>query len=227
MSSFPPPGLSQFLSTLRTLPLWILAGITVVCLAVLYVPAFAGVQLGDFRQALGPYFWVGTVAFGILTTARTLDLAISIALASRSDHKVFAVPVDGRGWWGTTAQRDGSHVTQIRADLVVSNLMTGALVIVNARLVRPGASHEVLQTMIHVRSLHGSSPRNSVPAERMGDVGVVMMLRGKWQRPGSAIRATIALIDQYGREHRVRVPLKPFPQPIASTPPTEVRQRIA
>jgi hypothetical protein len=91
--------------------------------------------------------------------------------------------------------------------------MQGALAIVNARLIRPKASSEVLQTMALVASPRGSSSRNVIAARSMGEVSVIIMLRGEWRRAGVPVRANLGIVDQYGTEHRVRVPLKPFPQP--------------
>jgi hypothetical protein len=214
MSIVLPPGFSHFLATLRTLPMWVLAGMTLVCLGLLYAPQFGGINPGEFRAASGPYLWAGCIAFGLLGAARASDLMISRVLAKRErERKVFLVAVEGQGWWGATRQPDGTYVTQIRASLTATNLMSGSLVIVNARLVRPGRSHEVLQTMALVSSLRGYSSRNVIPGERMGDLSVTILLRGTWQRAGRPVRATIGVMDQYGSEHRVKVTLKPFPQP--------------
>lgn len=52
------------------------------------------------------------------------------------------------------------------------------------------------------------------------------MLRGAWRRAGIPLRADLGIVDQYGTEHRVRVPLKPFPLPteIANHPAAGVRK---
>src|SRR5260370_30028987 len=193
MSSILPSGISQFLATLRTLPLWVLVGITLGCLALLYAPDFAGVSLGEFRGTFGPYFWAGGIVFGMLAIARAVDLVVSGFLAARSTRRVFVVPVDGQGWWGATRQPDGTYVTQIRASLTATNLMSGSLVIVNARLIRPGGSCEVLEATVLVSSLRGHSSRNVIPGERMADVDVVILLRGQWQPAGTAVCATLGM----------------------------------
>jgi hypothetical protein len=110
--------------------------------------------------------------------------------------------------------------------LVASNLMQVALAIVNARLIRPKASGEVLQTMALIASPRGSSRRNVIGGRSMGEVSVIIMLRGAWRRAAMPVRADLGIVDQYGTEHGVRVPLKPFPQPteIANHPAAGVRK---
>jgi hypothetical protein len=231
MTSIFPPGFSQFLATLRTLPLWILAGVTLASLGVLYAPEFGGVSLGEFRGAIGPYIWAGCIAFGILAITKAVDLGVSGFFAHRdrreSERAVYFVPVDGQGWWGVTRQPDGSYVAQIRAALVASNLMQGALGIVNARLIRPRAGGEVIQTIALVRSPRGYSSRNVIGGRNMGDVSVMILLRGTWQRAGRMVRATIGITDQYGSEHRVKIGLKPFPEPAQAPAPAAAQQNSA
>jgi hypothetical protein len=115
---------------------------TAVCLALLYAPEFGGISSGEFKAAAGPYIWAGCIAFGLLTAARGSDQISSCVLEKReTERKVFLVAKDGEGWRGEpTRQRDGTYVTQIRAALAVTNLMSGSLVIVNTRLVRPKGS---------------------------------------------------------------------------------------
>jgi hypothetical protein len=144
---------------------------------------------------------------------------VSCVSRRESERAVHFVPVDGQGWWGATRQPDGSHVTQIRAALVASNLMHGPLGIVNARLIRPRAGGEVIQTMALVGSPRGYSNRNVIDGRRMGDISLMILLRGTWQRAGRVVRMTIAITDQYGSEHRVKIGLKQFPEPAQAPAP--------
>jgi len=55
MSDIPVTAVSSFLSVLRTLPVWLLAGLAVAGYAILFAPAFAGIDPADFRTQWGQF----------------------------------------------------------------------------------------------------------------------------------------------------------------------------
>jgi hypothetical protein len=53
MADLSPSGVSSFLPTLRTFPIWVLGGLALAGYAVLYVPAFGGIDPTGFRTQRG------------------------------------------------------------------------------------------------------------------------------------------------------------------------------
>ena len=76
--------ITTVLSTLRTLPLWLFAGLAVVGFSILYLPSFGGINPNGFRTSWGVWVWIGTLSCSILALARGIDLAIRGYHASRT-----------------------------------------------------------------------------------------------------------------------------------------------
>jgi hypothetical protein len=103
MNENPAGVVSQIISTLRTLPVWLLGGLGAVGYAILFLPGFAGVNLEPFRAKYGVWIWIGAVGFSILAIARALDSTIT---AYRARHKAAevrralrVVPLHHQCWW--------------------------------------------------------------------------------------------------------------------------------
>jgi hypothetical protein len=87
LSAIPP-----MLSALRALPVWILSGLTLAGLAILYMPAFGGVDPSGFRKDWGVSVWAGTILCAILAGARLIDSVIT-NYASRRTTRIERVEI--------------------------------------------------------------------------------------------------------------------------------------
>ncbi|MGA9601874.1 MAG: hypothetical protein WBS22_16760 [Methylocystis sp.] len=70
-------AISPILSALRTLPIWILCGLALAGLAILYAPAFGGIDPSGFRKDLGVRIWVGTIVCTALAVVRLIEFCIT------------------------------------------------------------------------------------------------------------------------------------------------------
>jgi hypothetical protein len=68
--------LPRLLAVLHSLPLWILVGLAAAGYAALFLPAFGGVDLADFRKQWGWLCWLDAVTFTIFSAACAVDLAL-------------------------------------------------------------------------------------------------------------------------------------------------------
>jgi hypothetical protein len=73
MSDFPAAVIGPLPSTLRALPVWVLAGLALAGYAVLFAPGFGGVDPTVFRTQWGVWVWIEALTFSILTIARGID----------------------------------------------------------------------------------------------------------------------------------------------------------
>jgi hypothetical protein len=152
MSDLSPSAVSSFLSTLRTLPIWVLAGLALAGYAVLYLPAFGGIDPTGFRTQWGVWVWIEAVTFSILTLAQGLDVAVAGYRARRATAEarraLRLVPRHRQCWWHLAKQQDDSYVSQITLDIEAANLTDHPVRIVKARLIRPKAKGELLHSEV-------------------------------------------------------------------------------
>src|SRR5258707_2666382 len=117
MSDFPATVVGPLLSVLRTLPVWVLAGFALAGYAVLFAPAFGGVDPTDFRTQWGVWVWIEALTFSILTIARGMDAGVNAYRAHRqaadSSRALRLVPRQLQSWWHLAKQQDDSFVSQI------------------------------------------------------------------------------------------------------------------
>ena len=120
MSDVSTGTVANFLSTLRTLPVWLLGALAATGYAVLFFPAFGGISPAAFRSQWGVAIWVATLAFSMLTVARGLDSAIAsyhARRAAREAHRALRlVPRHHQRWWHLAKQQDDSYGSQIALD---------------------------------------------------------------------------------------------------------------
>jgi hypothetical protein len=140
--------IAPLLSALRTLPLWILIGLALAGYAVLFAPAFDGINSEPFRQKWGVFVLIEAMGSTVLSLARIVDASI----ATYWDHRNAAearrmlrfIPLHQQCWWHLAKQQDDSFVSQIRIDVQASNTSDRPVQIVNLRLLRPKRKHQPL-----------------------------------------------------------------------------------
>jgi hypothetical protein len=121
--------IGPFLSVLRTLPLWILAGLAAAGYAALFAPEFGGVELKPIRQQWGAWFWVEAITFSILVVACAIDALVTYALArrrARADRRALClVPRHSQSWWHLARQQDDIYISSISLDVEATISPTG------------------------------------------------------------------------------------------------------
>jgi hypothetical protein len=210
MTNFSAGAVSSFLSVLRTLPVWLIAGLALTFFAVLFAPAFGGVDLTRFRSEWGVWLWIGGLTFSILAVTRSIDSGIAnYALRQRraeARRALRLVPRATQCWWYLAKQRDDSFISQITFDVEAANLTDHPVRIVKGRLIRPRTRGEVVHAsvMLPKRGSPYHSESHAIPPRDTATASVHLMMRGALARQGEKLRATIEITDQYGDEYRLK-----------------------
>ncbi len=200
--------LNKFLSELRTLPPWLLIGLALAGYAVLFLPAFGGIDPEPFRKQWGIWVWVEALVFSILAGMRILDAA----LTTYWDHRKAAearrvlrfVPLHWQRWWHLAKQQDGSFASQISLDVQVTNVSDYPVQIVKVRLIKPKAKILHAAAMLPMKGSPYHSHKHPVPPSGTSMAGIHVMARGKLAYQGSPICITLGITDQYGEEYKIK-----------------------
>lgn len=210
MSDLSPSAVSSFLSTLRTLPVWVLGGLALAGYAVLYLPAFGGIDPTGFRTQWGVWVWIEALTFSMLTLARGLDGAVTEYRAHRTTaaarRALRLVPRHHQCWWHLAKQQDDSYASQIALDIEAANLTDHAVRIVKARLIRPKTKGELLHAVVMLPAA-GSlyhSHKHAVPPHDTVTASLHMMVRGALASQGKPLLVTLGITDQFGDEYRLK-----------------------
>jgi hypothetical protein len=151
---------------------------------------------------------LGIVAYAF-TGLLLLSAAFWMGWRLRRRRRFHATQVGGRGLWGTAVQKDGSTVIQFTFDLLVKNLTDEPLRFVRVRLMRPRIKgkiiHEHMDSGIRVKS--GPTRGSLVPPREAQQIFIGASYRGTWKVKMADVPAVFALVDDEGREQRVRVDL--------------------
>ena len=209
MTEFPATGVSSVLNVLRTLPVWVLGGLALAGFAVLFMPAFGGIDPAAFRAQWGVWVWIEALTLSILTLTRILDASVTSyrmhrkAVESRLSLRL--IPRHHQCWWHLAKQQDDSFVSQISLDIDATNLTDWPMRIVKARLIRPRPKGEVLNADV-LLPMAGSpyhSNKHAVPPHDTVTASLHIMVRGSLASQGKLIRATFGITDQFGNEYRL------------------------
>lgn len=210
MPDVSPSSVGSFLSILRTLPVWMLSGLALAGYAVLFVPAFGGVDPTGFRHQWGIWVWIESLSFSILAVTRGLDAAITGYRLRRktalSHLPLRLIPLHQQCWWHLAKQQDDTFVSQIRLDIEAANLTDRPVRIVKVRLIRPKTKGEVLHAEASL-PLAGSpyhSSRHAVPPHDTVTAALHLMVRGILAHQGKSITVTLGITDQFGDEYRLK-----------------------
>ena len=205
------------LTAIKDFPLWLLTGIALSLIAFLIVPVLSAAVPQEARK------WVilGAGAFTILAACRLGSLVISqinsyrTKLAARRTFHL--TPIPHRSFWGPTRQKDGTIVSQIRAEFMVKNRTNKSLRLLTARVVKPNIPGDVLHVLLHtdVDSQYGDI--DYLPQGATIRLSVVLHVRGfpgRVRKNPPDLAAVLAVADDEGNEQRVKLPLKAIPVPL-------------
>jgi len=229
MSDVSPGAVATFLSTLRTLPVWLLGGLALAGYAVLFVPAFGGVDPTSFRTEWGVSIWIATLIFSILTVARGVDSAVTAYAARRAAAEarraLRLVPRHRQRWWHLAKQQDDSYGSQITLDVEVANLTDHPVRIVKVSLLSPKPKGDVLHAEASLPAIDSPyhSDRHAVPPHDTATASLHLMVRGALAPQGKTIVATIGITDQFGEEYRLKRVSIPTSDPVPPKLPLKVR----
>jgi hypothetical protein len=225
MSDFPATVVGPLLSVLRTLPVWVLAGFALAGYAVLFAPAFGGVDPTDFRTQWGVWVWIEALTFSILTIARGMDAGVNAYRAHRqaadSSRALRLVPRQLQSWWHLAKQQDDSFVSQISLKVEAANVTDRPVRIVRVRLIWPWAKDRVLHSLVTLPSEDNPyhSDRHAVPPHNSLTASIHIMVRGVLAAQGKPLRVTLGVTDQLGVEYRIKRIVIPTHDPVPSKQP--------
>jgi len=206
--SDPSGAIAPFLSALRTLPLWVLIGLAFASYAVLFAPAFGGIDPELFRRQWGTWAWIAAITFSLLALAR---VCAGGAAYYRSQRETTAarrvlrfVSLHRQCWWHLAKQQDDSFASQIRLDIQASNTSDRPIQIVKVRLARPRAELIQADVLLPMEGSPYHSHNHPVPPHGTVPAAVHIMVRGSLAAQGKSIRAFIIITDQHGEEYKIK-----------------------
>ena len=229
MPDFPTAAVSSFLSALRTFPVWLLGALALAGYAILFAPAFGGIDPAGFRTQWGVWAWIEALTFSILTIARAIDAGVTGYHVHRKNEDARRalrfVPLDHQRWWHLAKQQDDSFASQISLHIEAANVTDRPVRIVKVRLIRPKAKSELLHALLTL-PMAGSpyhSHKHPVPPHGSVTASMHIMARGALAQQGKPLRVTLGLIDQFGEEYRLKGITIPTGDPPRPKPPWPVR----
>ena len=203
-----PSSVGPLLSVLRTLPIWLFSGLAIAGYAVLFVPAFGGVDLDGFRKEWGVWLWIATNTFLVLAIARSVDAVVAeyrIRSGRRESRRILRfVVLQRQCWWHLAKQRDGSFLSQITIDVQATNTTDRPVQIVRLRLVRPKAVVIQADALLPEVDSPYHSHQNPIPPHGTLAVPTHIMARGALAAAGKPIRVTLAITDQFGEDYKIK-----------------------
>jgi hypothetical protein len=171
-------GITKALTAIKDFPLWLLTGITLSLITFLSVPELSAAVPQEAR----PWLTLGAVAAAILTACRLGSLVISHINSYRAKmaaRRTFHLtPISHRSFWSAIRQKDGTIVSQIRAEFMAKNRTNKSLRLLTARVVKPNIPGDVLDVSIHtdVDSQYGGI--DYLPQGTTIRLSVVIHIRG-------------------------------------------------
>jgi hypothetical protein len=106
------------LTAIKDIQLWLLIAIALFLVACLFVPVLSAAVPQEARK----FVVLGTGAFTILAVCRLGSLGISATNKYRADREArrtfHLTPISQRSYWAPTRQKDGTIVSQIRAEFM-------------------------------------------------------------------------------------------------------------
>jgi len=131
----------KFLTIVKSLPLWILIGLSLAGYTLLFLPPISGINFEPLRKTWGSWIWVETIVFSILAITRTLDIIfdffVSHLAATKQSQILRFVPLDRQVWWHLAKQQDDSFASQIHIEIQVTNTSDRPVQILKVRPVPP------------------------------------------------------------------------------------------
>jgi hypothetical protein len=197
----------SFLSALRSLPLWIIIGLTGAAYAILFVPAFGGIDLTTLRETWGSWIWASAIGFSVLSITGITDRTIEAFRArrkAREAHRILRfVPLDHQRWWHLAKQQDDSFASQISFRCQVTNTVDRPVQIAKVQLLRPRVKANAFMSLQIADSPY-HSPKHPVLPLDTTEASVHIMTRTALGSQGKPIRITVAITDQFGEQYRLK-----------------------
>jgi hypothetical protein len=206
----PTSAIASLLSTVRALPVWMLAGLAAAGYAVLFGPAFGRIDPASFRNQWGVWVWIEALTFSALALARASDLAMSAYHKRRktgeANRILRLVPRHHQCWWHLAKQQDDSFVSQIALDVEAANLTDRPVRIVKVQLIRPKIKGELLHGIVTLPKAGSPyhSDRHAVPPHDTVTASLHILVRGALGKQGDSIRVTFGITDQFGTEYTLK-----------------------
>jgi hypothetical protein len=205
-------AITRALTAIKDFPLWLLTSIALFLFACLIVPVLSAAVPQEDQK----FVTLGAGAFTILAMGRLGSLVISHINRYRADleaRRTFHLtPISNQSFWNATRQKDGTILSQIRAEFIGKNRTARTVHLLTARLVRPKIPGEP-NVLIHTfaESKFGIDYLPSGTTSRISVTIVIMGFPGRVRENLPDLSAVLAVADDEGNEQRVKLPLKASP----------------
>lgn len=195
-------AIGRVLEALRNAPLWILIGLALSGYGVLFIPAFGGIALDEFRAKWGAFAWAAAITFSIMSVARGADL---IAKAIGRSKPLHLVPRPAESSW-TAGQAGVRPISFLWIKLDATNDTEYPVRLASARLIGIGmektTQHSVVLVPEKETGIHGS--KNAVPPHVPVTVTVHFRVWGVPSDLRMTRRVSLVITDQFDNKYRIR-----------------------
>jgi hypothetical protein len=220
----------KFIEAVKDLPAWLLSAFAAACAMLVFFPA----SWTELAPAYRPAAICALIVFGTLAIFKWVAVAATVFRQYRKDVKAGKRihPTVKAGWWGIHKQDDGTYITQFTVDLAIKNISDTSVGLMGARVIKPRIKGQVVSNSVMTRhqtlEVHGTPVGRNYRCEpgTVTPARVAIMIRA--QAPydhQQDLTITLALVDDEGREQRVRAVCKGHPKsPTKATLPKKESQ---
>lgn len=224
----------KFIEAVKDLPAWFLSAIATASAMLVFAPA----SWTELAPAYRPVSISAFIVFGTLAVFKWVAIAATVFRQYRKDvtagKKIH--PTFKAGWWGIHKQEDGTYITQFTVDLAIKNISDASVSLMSARVIKPRIKGQVVSNSVMVRhqtlEVHGTPVGRNYRCEPGALTPARVAIMIKAQAPfdhQQDLAITLGLVDDEGREQRVRAVCKGHPKPPtkATLPKKESQHDIA
>jgi hypothetical protein len=220
----------KFIEAVKDLPAWLLSAFAAASAMLVFFPT----SWTELAPAYRPAAICAFIVFGTLAVFKWVAVAAAAFRQYRKDVRASKKihPTVKAGWWGIHKQDDGTYVTQFTVDLAVKNISDTSVGLMSARVIKPRIKGQVASNSVMVRhqtaEVHGTpvglhyrcEPGTVTPAR----VAIMIKAQAPYDHQLD-LAITLGLIDDEGREQRVRAVCKGHPKlPTKATLPKKESQ---
>lgn len=217
----------KLLKIIRDLPLWLLVGISLAMLVILFFP---NLHINISR----PWLTLILVFSSVFAFTKGVDIGLkqlqSWRFSNASRRSFHATPIIEQCYWHVSKQPDDSEVSQLVASIMISNRCSSAIYLISVRVIKLLFWGDVLQTDIHIENNTDRVVSKSIPPNETLSANIFILVRGRVKRKiNKQLKITLGIADSNGYMQKVRVVFKSTIQPNAlkQVLPIEVPCEIA
>jgi len=220
----------KFIEAVKDLPAWLLSAFAAASAMLVFFPT----SWTELAPAYRPAAICAFIVFGTLAVFKWVAVAAAAFRQYCKDVKAGKKihPTVKAGWWGIHKQDDDTYITQFTVDLAVKNMSDTSVGLMSARVIKPKIKGQVVSNSVMVRhqtlEVHGTPMGRNYRCEPGAVTPARVAIMIKAQAPfdhQQDLAITLGLVDDEGREQRVRAVCKGHPKlPAKATLPKKESQ---